>query len=117
MSRQTQRLFEPALVRRALPDAFRKLSPVVQWQNPVMFIVWCGSLLTTLLAAGMFSGFISGNGGFTLTVALWLWFTVLFANFAEALAEGRSKAQADSLKGMKKPARTASACGTARQRF
>ena len=47
MSRQTQRLFEPALVRRALPDAFRKLSPVVQWQNPVMFIVWCGSLLTT----------------------------------------------------------------------
>ena len=66
-----------------------------------MFIVWCGSLLTTLLAAGMFSGFISGNGGFTLTVALWLWFTVLFANFAEALAEGRSKAQADSLKGMK----------------
>ena len=56
MSRQTQRLFEPALVRRALPDAFRKLSPVVQWQNPVMFIVWCGSLLTTLLAAGMFSG-------------------------------------------------------------
>ncbi|MBC3960154.1 potassium-transporting ATPase subunit KdpB [Morganella morganii] len=105
MSRQTQRLFEPALVRRALPDAFRKLSPVVQWQNPVMFIVWCGSLLTTLLAAGMFSGFISGNGGFTLTIALWLWFTVLFANFAEALAEGRSKAQADSLKGMKKTSR------------
>ncbi|RUT64423.1 K(+)-transporting ATPase subunit B (plasmid) [Morganella morganii] len=105
MSRQTQRLFEPALVRRALPDAFRKLSPVVQWQNPVMFIVWCGSLLTTLLAAGMFSGLISGNGGFTLTIALWLWFTVLFANFAEALAEGRSKAQADSLKGMKKTSR------------
>ncbi|GAA0343176.1 potassium-transporting ATPase subunit KdpB [Morganella psychrotolerans] len=105
MSRQTQRLFEPKLVKQALPETFRKLSPVVQWQNPVMFIVWCGSLLTTLLAAGMMTGLFSGNGAFTLTIALWLWFTVLFANFAEALAEGRSRAQADSLKGMKKTSR------------
>lgn len=66
-----------------------------------MFIVWIGSLLTTLLAIAMASGHIAGSAGFTAAISLWLWFTVLFANFAEAMAEGRSKAQANSLKGSK----------------
>jgi K+-transporting ATPase ATPase B chain len=64
-----------------------------------MFIVWIGSVLTTLLAIAMASGYLDGSAWFTGAVSLWLWFTVLFANFAEALAEGRSKAQANSLKG------------------
>lgn len=68
-----------------------------------MFIVWIGSLVTTLLAVGMTSGHIAGSAGFTAAVSIWLWFTVLFANFAEAMAEGRSKAQANSLKGVKRP--------------
>ena len=66
-----------------------------------MFIVWTGSLLTTVLAIAMGTGHLSGNATFTGAISLWLWFTVLFANFAEALAEGRSKAQANSLKGVK----------------
>lgn len=73
----------------------------MQWHNPVMFIVWTGSLLTTALAIAMGTGHLSGNATFTAAISLWLWFTVLFANFAEALAEGRSKAQANSLKGVK----------------
>jgi K+-transporting ATPase ATPase B chain len=67
----------------------------VQWRNPVMFVVYVGSAFTTALA-------IAQPSLFTLGVALWLWFTVLFANFAEALAEGRSKAQAASLRGLKR---------------
>ncbi len=102
MSRQTRALFEPALVRQALIDALKKLHPRSQWRNPVMFIVWAGSVLTTLLAIGMLTGSLAGSAGFTATISLWLWFTVLFASFAEALAEGRSKAQASSLKGVKK---------------
>jgi High-affinity K+ transport system, ATPase chain B len=76
-----------------------------------MFIVWLGSVLTTLLTIAMATGHLPGNAGFTAAVSIWLWFTVLFANFAEALAEGRSKAQANSLKGVKKrrsPASSAS---------
>lgn len=88
-------LFDPALVRPALLEAFKKLDPRVQWRNPVMFVVYVGSAFTTALAA-------SKPEGFTAAVALWLWFTVLFANFAEAMAEGRSKAQAASLRGLKK---------------
>ena len=102
MSRHQSALFEPALVRQALLDAVKKLSPRVQWRNPVMFIVWLGSVLTTLLAAAMAAGQLPGSAGFTAAISLWLWFTVLFANVAEALAEGRSKAQASSLKGVKK---------------
>ena len=65
---------------------------MVQWRNPVMFIVWVGSLLTTLLAIAMAGGALTGSATFTAAVSIWLWFTVLFANFAEAMAEGRSKA-------------------------
>jgi K+-transporting ATPase ATPase B chain len=95
MSRQTLPLFDPALMRPALIDAFRKLDPRVQRRNPVMFVVYVGSAFTTALA-------IAQPDSFTIAVALWLWFTVLFANFAEAMAEGRSKAQAASLRGLKK---------------
>ena len=95
MSRKTLTLFDPTLVRPALLEALKKLDPRVQWRNPVMFVVYVGSAFTTALAA-------SKPEGFTAAVALWLWFTVLFANFAEAMAEGRSKAQAASLRGLKK---------------
>jgi K+-transporting ATPase ATPase B chain len=88
-------LFDPVLLKPALVDSFKKLDPRVQWRNPVMFVVYVGSTFTTVLA-------LQSPDGFTLGVALWLWFTVLFANFAEALAEGRSKAQAASLRGLKK---------------
>ena len=95
-------LLDAALVRSALWDALCKLSPRTQWANPVMFVVYLGAMLTTLLwAQGLMEGGDS-NSGFTLAIALWLWFTVLFANFAEALAEGRSRAQAASLRGMKR---------------
>ncbi|MBK0125160.1 potassium-transporting ATPase subunit KdpB [Pantoea sp. S61] len=102
MSRQQLALFDAALTRTAMFDAVKKLDPRVQFRNPVMFLVWLGSVLTSLLAIGMLTGHLSGNAGFTAGVAIWLWFTVLFANFAEALAEGRSNAQANSLKGISK---------------
>jgi len=95
VTRKTLTLFDPALIGPALADAWRKLDPRVQWRNPVMFVVYVGSAFTTALAA-------AEPDAFTVAVALWLWFTVLFANFAEALAEGRSKAQAASLRGLKK---------------
>jgi high-affinity K+ transport system ATPase subunit B len=106
MSRKQLALLEPTLVRQALLDAVKKLSPMVQWRNPVMFIVWVGSLLTTLLAMPWRGP--CRQRRFTAAVSIWLWFTVLFANFAEAMAEGRSKAQANSLKGVKKPPSPAS---------
>ncbi|WP_382159243.1 potassium-transporting ATPase subunit KdpB [Hydrogenophaga sp. ANAO-22] len=95
MTRTTLTLFDPALVRPALLDAVRKLDPRVQRRNPVMFVVYAGSAFTTALA-------FARPEAFTIAVALWLWFTVLFANFAEALAEGRSKAQAAALRGLKR---------------
>ncbi|MDR7379836.1 K+-transporting ATPase ATPase B chain [Rhodoferax ferrireducens] len=94
-------LLDPALLKPALAAAFTKLSPRVQWRNPVMFVVFIGSILTTLFGGlALQSG--DGTASFTLSVAVWLWFTVLFANFAEALAEGRAQAQASSLRGLKK---------------
>ncbi len=102
MTHKQRAIFEPALVRTALLDAMKKLDPRVQWRNPVMFVVYLGSWLTTLIWLAMLSGQATGSASFTGSVALWLWFTVLFANFAEALAEGRSKAQAESLRGVKK---------------
>lgn len=99
-------LFEPRLVREALLDAVRKLSPRTQWANPVMFVVYLGAILTTLLwlqdLREPASAADNEGAGFALAIALWLWFTVLFANFAEALAEGRSRAQAASLRSMKR---------------
>ena len=104
MSRKQLALLEPALVRQALKDSIIKLSPHIQWRNPVMFIVWIGSVLTTILAIAMATGHLAGSAGFTAAISAWLWITVLFANFAEAMAEGRSKAQANSLRGVKKTA-------------
>jgi potassium-transporting ATPase ATP-binding subunit len=94
-----KQLFEPAIVRGAAVAAFRKLDPRVQVRNPVMFVVLVGSVLVTLrFAVNLFAGGGPGGISFTGQVALWLWFTVLFANFAEAMAEGRGKAQADELR-------------------
>ncbi len=95
-------LMDKALVLPALRAAFTKLNPRVQWRNPVMFVVYIGSILTTLLWLNALGGQGEQGAGFVLAVAVWLWFTVLFANFAEALAEGRSKAQAASLRTLKK---------------
>ncbi|HKX44796.1 MAG TPA: potassium-transporting ATPase subunit KdpB [Burkholderiaceae bacterium] len=97
-------MFDAALLRPALFDALRKLAPQVQWRNPVMFVVYAGSIVTTILWIQALAGQGEAQAGFILAVMLWLWFTVLFANFAEALAEGRSKAQAASLRGMKRRA-------------
>ncbi|WP_387691340.1 potassium-transporting ATPase subunit KdpB [Photorhabdus sp. RM71S] len=102
MTNKQQTLFEPALIRNALIDSVKKCHPAAQWRNPVMFVVYLGSGLTTILWIAMLAGQFKGNALFTGNIALWLWFTVLFANFAEALAEGRSKAQAASLKGVRK---------------
>ncbi len=91
-------LFDPPIVKRAVIDSFKKLKPRNQVRNPVMFVVFVGSVLTT----GLFIQALLGQGeapaGFIGAVSLWLWFTVLFANFAEAMAEGRGKAQADALR-------------------
>ena len=102
MTRKTFSLFDPALLKPAIADSFRKLNPRVQWRNPVMFVVYIGSILTTLASIPALRGPSQEATSFILAVSVWLWFTVLFANFAEALAEGRSKAQAASLRGLKK---------------
>ncbi|PTQ72060.1 K+-transporting ATPase ATPase B chain [Nitrosomonas oligotropha] len=95
-------LFDPVLIKPALINAFKKLTPQAQWRNPVMFIVWVGSVLTTILGIDALVGHGEAPAGFIFTIAAWLWFTVLFANFAEALAEGRGKAQAAALRGARK---------------
>src|SRR2546428_7486493 len=91
-------VFEPAIVGQAVIDSFRKLTPRRQVRNPVMFVVYVGSILTTLLFLQALVGKGEASPGFILAVSVWLWFTVLFANFAEAMAEGRGKAQAASLR-------------------
>ncbi|HWG67912.1 MAG TPA: potassium-transporting ATPase subunit KdpB [Steroidobacteraceae bacterium] len=101
MVRKSLSLFDAALLGPALVDSFRKLAPAVQARNPVMFVVYVGSLLTTLLFVQALRGHGEAPAAFIFNIAAWLWFTVLFANFAEALAEGRSKAQAASLRGLK----------------
>src|SRR5580700_11260822 len=101
MVRKTLTLFDSELVGPAITDSFRKLSPAVQVRNPVMFVVYIGSILTTILFVQAVRGQGEAPAGFILGISAWLWFTVLFANFAEALAEGRSKAQAASLRGLK----------------
>jgi K+-transporting ATPase ATPase B chain len=94
-------LFDRALLVPALVDSLRKLDPRVQWRNPVMFVVYIGSLLTSVLWLQALGGQGEAPAWFIFNIALWLWFTVLFANLAEALAEGRSKAQAEALRGLK----------------
>src|SRR5437879_5294056 len=90
-------LFDPEIVSRAIRASFAKLNPVSLLKNPVMFVVEVGAAITTvLLVRDMFTG--AGGIGFQLQISIWLWFTVLFANFAEAMAEARGKAQADSLR-------------------
>ncbi|MGK5033973.1 potassium-transporting ATPase subunit KdpB [Janthinobacterium sp. LB3P118] len=101
MSRTSLTLFDSALIGPAIVDAFKKLDPRTQWRSPVMFVVYVGSIITTLLAIQALNGQGEAPFGFIIAVAVWLWFTVLFANFAEALAEGRSKAQAASLRALK----------------
>jgi K+-transporting ATPase ATPase B chain len=91
-------LFDPAIVWQAVIDSFRKLTPQREIRNPVMFVVYVGSILTTLLFVHALIGKGEAPAGFILAVSVWLWFTVLFANFAEAMAEGRGKAQAASLR-------------------
>src|SRR5437762_5621625 len=91
-------LFDPTIVRQAIIDSFRKLTPRRQVRNPVMFVVYVGSILTTLLWIQAVTGKGEAPGWFIFSVSVWLWFTVLFANFAEAMAEGRGKAQAASLR-------------------
>jgi len=101
MSRQKLSMFDRSLMRPAVLDAFRKLHPRVQWRNPVMFVVYVGALLTTVLWIQALAGRGEAPGWFIFNVTVWLWFTLLFANFAEALAEGRGKAQAAALRGLK----------------
>ena len=100
-SRKALTLFDATLVWPAMIDALKKLGPLTQARSPVMFVVYVGSILTTLLYIQSLRGPAQAGSGFILAIAVWLWFTILFANFAEALAEGRSKAQAASLRGLK----------------
>ncbi len=96
MRGKTTKLLESDIVGQAVKDAFLKLDPRVQWRNLVMFVVEIGAFLTTLNALG--DVLTGGNFKFDIQIGIWLWFTVLFANFSEALAEGRGKAQAESLR-------------------
>src|SRR5579862_8060340 len=100
MTRPSLSMFDRALLVPAALDALRKLDPRAQWRNPVMFVVYVGSVLTGILWLQALTGSGEAPTWFIGNVAFWLWFTVLFANLAEALAEGRSKAQAASLRGL-----------------
>src|SRR5258707_10759454 len=93
MAKKKKAIWEWKIVRRALWDSFLKLTPRKMMGNPVMFVVEIGSVITTAL---LFKG--GSAFKFNLQITLWVWFTVAFANFAEAIAEGRGKAQADTLR-------------------
>src|ERR1700726_604739 len=92
-----QSLTDTKILARAVRDSFRKLDPRTMVKNPVMFVVEVGALLTTIQLIWN-AGHHAGEVSFGMQITLWLWFTVLFANFAEAMAEGRGKAQADTLR-------------------
>src|ERR1700687_6081494 len=93
---QRAKLFDQAIVRPAVADSFRKLDPRLQAKNPVMFVVLVGAAIVSIL---LVRDVVRGTQVlFNLQIALWLWFTLLFANFAEAMAEGRGKAQAEALR-------------------
>jgi K+-transporting ATPase ATPase B chain len=98
MTRRQTSLFDPRIVRQATLDSFRKLHPRLMLKNPVMFVVYVGCFVTTGLFVQAALGAGEAAPGFILAVSVWLWFTVLFANFAEAMAEGRGKAQAAALR-------------------
>jgi K+-transporting ATPase ATPase B chain len=104
MSKKTKarKTFDPAIMRRALTDSIIKLNPLYQVRKPVMFVVEIGSLLTTVLFIYSLFKPAGETSSFILTISLWLWFTVLFANFAESMAEGRGKAQAETLRSSRK---------------
>jgi len=95
-------LFEARYLQPALVEAFKRLAPHYQWRNPVMFVCYIGAIFTTGLGIQAVVGTGEASAGYILNVSLWLWFTVLFANFAEALAESRSKAQAAHLRAAKR---------------
>lgn len=95
MARKTAALFDREILIQAVAEAFRKLDPLKMVKNPVMFVTEVGAVITT---AGLFSRQQQETLSFGIQIAAWLWFTVLFANFAEALAEGRGKAQAEALR-------------------
>ena len=99
---QSRPLFDGPIVKRAIVDSFKKLDPRHQARNPVMFVVVVGSFFTTCLWVQSLVGQGEARSGFILAISAWLWFTVLFANFAEAMAEGRGKAQEDTLRKARK---------------
>ncbi len=101
MSRDSLSLFDRKLLGPATLESFRKLDPRVQWRNPVMFVVYVGTIVTAALYIQALGGHGEASAAFIGAITLWLAFTVLFANFAEALAEGRSRAQAAALRGMR----------------
>ena len=101
MSRQQLSLFDRKLLGPALLEAFKKLDPRIQWRNPVMFVVYLGTIVTAALYGQALAGHAEAPAGFILAITIWLLFTVVFANFAEALAEGRSRAQASALRNMR----------------
>jgi K+-transporting ATPase ATPase B chain len=104
MTHPKMSMFDKSLLGPAVADSFTKLDPRVQWRNPVMFVVYIGAILTTVLGIQALVSQGEAPAWFIINVAVWLWFTLLFANFAEALAEGRSKAQAAALRGLKQAA-------------
>ena len=113
---QPRSLFDPEILRPALLESLRKLDPRVQARNPVMFVVEIGAVITTVAwLIQVFGGSPLGGGHepswFTFSVTVWLWLTVVFANLAEALAEGRGRAQAASLRAMR--TETTARCATA----
>ncbi len=102
MTHRAPSMLDPALLKPALIESLKRLAPWAQWRNPVMFVVWVGAALGTMIGILAALGRLTAPVGFTLWVAAWLWLTVWFANLAEALAEGRGKAQAAALRAAKK---------------
>src|SRR5262245_17961566 len=108
-----------AIIGGAIRASFAKLHPRVQVRNPVMFVVYVGSVLTTVIGTMALLGQApdAGSPGFVLAIAVWLWLTVLFANFAEAVAEGRGKAQAATLRAMRRHVHAKKLLGKSRTQY
>ncbi len=111
--------FDRAIIGGAIRASFAKLDPRVQVRNPVMFVVYVGSMLTTVIGIAAVLGRApdAGGPGFVLAISAWLWLTVLFANFAEAVAEGRGKAQAATLRAMRRHVHAKKLVGKARTQY